>query len=213
ENNRAFDVADLADDHRSEMQASANPWNGRELPFEPASLPRQLFTHRNETAQRPVVNGAPAFRPRYDHLVADIVENLAAVIHHPEAKAPKGKVEKAMDGDPAELLGEPGRPGDVDEEDEAVFLDRGVIPPGKKIQERATPDNVADSDNEIHDDREHGGIDKGGRKSPSGSSQRHDGKHPADLQPLAEADDRAADRAADNQPGIDREPGDPATHR
>jgi len=47
---------------------------------------------------------AAAFRPRHDHLVADIVEDFTAIIHDRKGEQTKRTIEKAVNGDPAEAL-------------------------------------------------------------------------------------------------------------
>jgi hypothetical protein len=81
-NDGAFDVADLADDHRSEMQTSAYPGCDAELTLKLAGCERQFITHRHETLQWTTIDGAAAFRPCHDHFVADIIQHFAAIIHH-----------------------------------------------------------------------------------------------------------------------------------
>ena len=97
------------------------------------------IAHRHETAQRPAVDRAVAFSPGHDHLVADIIQHLAAIIDHRNGEQTKGAVEQAVDADPAEPFGQPGRARDVDEQHEAVFLHRRMIAAGYEVQERAAP--------------------------------------------------------------------------
>ena len=141
------------------MQAAANPRHRAELALQLARCARQLIAHRHEAAQRTAVDRAAAFRPGHDHLVADIVEHLAAIIHDGNGEQAKGAIEQAMDADAAEPFGQPRRSRDVDEQHEAVFLDRRVIPPGDEIPERARPDDVGDPEHEIRQDQKCHGID------------------------------------------------------
>jgi hypothetical protein len=100
-----------------------------------------------------------ALPPGHDHLVADIIENLAAIVHDRKREEAKGTIQQTVNGDAAEPLGEPGRSRDVDEQYEAIFLDRGMIPPREEVQERARPDDVGDTENEIGQNQERNGID------------------------------------------------------
>jgi hypothetical protein len=58
------------------------------------------------------------------------------------------------------LFGQPRRSRDINEKYEAVFLDRRVITPGDEVQERASSNEVRNSENQIEKNRDHGGIDK-----------------------------------------------------
>jgi len=78
------------------MQTSANPGYGSELTFKLARCERQFIAHRHETLQRTAVNRAATFRPRHDHLVADLVEDLTVTIHDSEGKQTKGAIEKPV---------------------------------------------------------------------------------------------------------------------
>jgi hypothetical protein len=109
------------------MQAAANPRRDAELAFELARCARELIAHRHKTTQRPAIHRAVAFRPGHNHFVADIVENLAAIIHHRKTEQAENTIEQPMNADSAEPLGKPGRSRDVDEQHEAVFLDRRMI--------------------------------------------------------------------------------------
>ena len=140
------------------MQAAANPRHGSELTLELARCARQLVPHCCKAAQRAAIDRAVAFAPGHDHLVADIIEDFAAIVHDGEGKETKGAIEQTVNGDAAETLGEPGRSCDVDKQHEAVFLDRRMIPPGDEVQERARPDDVGDPDNEIRQNHESDGI-------------------------------------------------------
>ncbi len=46
-----------------------------------ARCARQLIAHRHEAAQRAAIDRAAALRPGHDHLVADIIEDFAAIVH------------------------------------------------------------------------------------------------------------------------------------
>jgi hypothetical protein len=140
------------------MQAAANPRHGSELTLELARYARQFVPHRYKAAQRTAIDRAVAFAPGHDHLIADIIEDCAAVVHDGEGKEAKGTIEQTVNGDAAETLGEPGRSCDVDKQHEAIFLDRGMIAPGDEVQERARPDDVGDPDNEIRQNHECNGI-------------------------------------------------------
>ena len=99
EDDGALDVTDLANDHRSEMQTSANPGYGSKLTLKLASFERQFITHRHETPQRTAIDRAATFRPCHDHLVANIIEDLAAIVHDGKCKKTKRAVEKAVDAE------------------------------------------------------------------------------------------------------------------
>ncbi len=178
ENDGALDVADLADDHRPEMQAAANPRDDAEFAFQLARCARQLIAHRHEAAQRTEIDRAAAFRPGNDHLVADIIEDLAAIVHDRKREKTKRVVEKTVDADAAEPFGQPGRSRDIDEKHEAIFLDRRVIAPDDEVQERAPADDIGNCESQIHDNRETNGIDDGDPEALHGWIGRLPGKSP-----------------------------------
>ena len=92
------------------MQASANPRHSSELALELVRCARELVPHRHEAAQRAAIDRAVAFPPGYDHLVADIIEDFAAIVHDGEGQKAKGTIEQTVNGDAAESLGSPVDP-------------------------------------------------------------------------------------------------------
>ena len=130
-------------------QASANPGAAPNSRSNWLEALVQFLAHGHEAAQRAAIDRTAAFRPGHDYLIADIIEDLAAIVHDGKGKQAKSAIEEAMDADAAKPLGQPGRARDIDEQHEAVFLHRGVIAAGDEIQEGSLPDDVGDRDNEI----------------------------------------------------------------
>ena len=96
---------------------------------------------------------APTFsRPGDDQFIADIAEDLAVIVHHRAVQQAKGAVEKAMDADAAQPFGETGGARDIDEQHEAVLLQRLMVAAGEEVDQRARAEQVRDLDDEI--DRE-----------------------------------------------------------
>ena len=141
----ALDVADFADNDRPEMQASANSRHDAE--FRSNWLDACANSSRIAMKQRSGRQSiAPlVLTPGHDHLVADIIEHFAVIIHHRKGQKAKRAIEQAVDGDAAEPLGESRRSRDVDEQHEAIFLDRRMIASGDEVQERAGTDDVGDA--------------------------------------------------------------------
>src|ERR1700744_1780784 len=75
EHDGAFDVADFANNDRTEMQAAANPRADAELALQLIRGASQFVPHRHEAAQRTAIDRAIVFRPGHDHLVAGVVED------------------------------------------------------------------------------------------------------------------------------------------
>src|SRR3954453_9360372 len=92
---------------------------------------------------------ATVLRPGDDHLVADIVEDLAAIILDRNGEQAKDAIEQAMDSDTPKPLRQRGRSHDVDEQHEALFLDRHMIAPADEVQESASADQAGNSQDEI----------------------------------------------------------------
>ena len=175
-----------------------NPRHRSELAFKLARRLRQCFAHRHKAAQRATIQRAAAFRPGHDHLVANIIQHFPAIIHDRKGEQTKSTIKKTVNSDPAEPLGEPGRSRDVDEKHKAVFLDRGMIPAGDEIEERARPDNVGDPEPQIHQNRDRGGIDKAEPEILTGSIEGQPGDNLARLGKLNDHDNRGVDRASYN---------------
>src|SRR5207245_2896435 len=117
-----------------------NPRRGTELALEPPRLFRQRLAHRHEATQRTAIDCAACLLPGHDHLVADVIEDLAAMVEHYNRQKTKRPIEKAVDTDPAEPLREPRRARDIDEQHKAIFLDGGMVAPGDEIHERPPAD-------------------------------------------------------------------------
>ena len=66
------------------------------------------------------------FPPGHDHFIADIVEDLAAIVYDGKGKKAKRSVEQSVDAHAAKPLGQPRRSQVVDEKHGARNADRGV---------------------------------------------------------------------------------------
>jgi len=118
-----------------------------------------------------------------------------------------------MNADPAEPLGQSRRTRDIDEEHEAIFLDRTVISPGDEVQEGSRSDDVGYSQSEVHQNREHRGIDQAVPENFIGHIERQSGNGLTELEPLDDNDHRCVNRAPYDQIGGEGETAEPRPHR
>src|SRR6201999_1294289 len=96
-------------------------------------------------------------------------------VHDRKGKQTKGAIEKTVNGDAAEPLGQSRRSRDIDEQHETVLFKRRMIAPGDKVQECARPDDIGDHEYQVHQNREHGGSDKGGPETLIGGTVGYSG--------------------------------------
>src|SRR6266404_4813191 len=101
----------------------------------------------------------------------------------------------------------------VDEKHEAVFLDGRMIPPGDEVEKRARPDNVGDPERQIHQNRDHGGIDKAEPEILTGGVEGQSGDDLTCLRKLDDDDNRCVDHASYNEIGRERKTAEPNPHR
>jgi hypothetical protein len=84
---------------------------------------------------------------------------------------------------------------------------------GDEIQKRTRADKIGDHEHQIHQNRDHGGIDKAGPEISSGRFARYPGDDLTQLEKLDDHDDRGVDRAPCQQIGGERKIVEPDPQR
>ncbi len=135
----------------------------------------------------------------HDHLVAHVVQYLAAIIDHHIRQDAEGLVEEAMDFEAVELFSQPRRARNIDKQHEAVFRDGRMIAAGGEIEERARADDVDHRHHEIHQHRER--CTKNDRRDEISPLRVRCPPHEmrAEFEILDHQDHRRVDDAADEQ--------------
>src|SRR5207248_4801303 len=98
-----------------------------------------------------------------------------------------------------ELLGQPRRSCDIDEQYEAVLLHGRMIASGDEVQESPATAQVGDAENEVEKNRYDGRIDKAVPVCATGHYPRQAGDGLAELKPLQDTDDYDVNGAPDGQ--------------
>jgi hypothetical protein len=82
-----------------------------------------------------------------------------------------------------------------------------------KLRKARGPDNVGDPEDQIHQNRDHGGIDKAKPEILTGGVEGQSGDDLTRLRKLDDDDNRRVDRASYNQIGRERKTAEPNPHR
>ena len=118
-----------------------------------------------------------------------------------------------MDADAAEPLGKSGRPRDIDEQHEAVFLDRGMIPSGDEVQKGTMTDDIGNAEAEVHRDRNQRRIDEAEPESLTAIVERQTHDQFTRLKYLDQHDECRIDRTSHEEIGREREIAEPVPQR
>jgi len=102
---------------------------------------------------------------------------------------------------------------DINEKYETVFLDRRVITPGDEVHERASSNEVRNSENQIEKNRDHGGVDKAVPEGFTRHCAGQSGDGLTHLKPLEDHDNCRVNCAPYNQICRKGETAEPNEHR
>jgi hypothetical protein len=171
--------ADFPHDDVSHVEGTANVRRQPEISHEVDGGGIQRGLDREEAMDRARLGHSRGDRPRDDHLVADVLIDLAAVILDRIGCEDEHTIEEGVDRYGPDALGQRGGADDVDEEEESLLLSWSVIAPQHPVAQRSPADDLADLNDEENgpDDpegEEHGhqlhgaGVDREAKETGAG---------------------------------------------